>query len=146
MANVSVRSFDCDLSGLLRNGLCLLRPKLHIELCDALAWSNMETEQGLMRTSTQSSSSTLPLASTLTCFNVSLAISYDVPLDFSDCKTVDLSTRPGVSVDNELYSWHSIMIAPDGIEICSLELVDKIKHLLARHFRVFLLQFQGFHD
>jgi hypothetical protein len=64
-----------------------------------------ETRQRRQRhTSTQSSSSTFPLASTLTCFKVSLARSYDVPLDCSACNTVDLSTRPGVSVLNPLQS------------------------------------------
>jgi hypothetical protein len=53
-------------------------------------------------TSTQSSSSTFPLASTLTCFSVSRATSYDCPVDWIACRTADLSTLPGVSVRNEL--------------------------------------------
>lgn len=57
----------------------------------------------LRPTSTQSSNSTLPLASTLTCFNVSRATSYDWPVDWIDCRTVDLSTLPGVSVCKELW-------------------------------------------
>jgi hypothetical protein len=49
-------------------------------------------------TSTQSSSSTLPLASTETCLRVSRTRSYDSPRLWRACNTVALSTRPGSSV------------------------------------------------
>lgn len=99
MTDVHIGPMDCVFAGFGRKNRCRgLRPQLDVQLSrKSLALINCGLS-GELHTSTQSSSSTLPLASTLTCFKVSRARSYDSPFACKTCRTSALSIRPGESV------------------------------------------------
>lgn len=98
MTDIRSRSLHCDLAGPRREGSLRLSSHFNIKLRNQRSVSSHQYGGHATPTSTQSSSSTLPLASTLTCFKVSRARSYDSPCCSRACNTLALSTRPGVSV------------------------------------------------
>ena len=101
MADIGVGPLHSHLARFRRDSGLVLRAQLDVKLCGMLSLCPPK-DWVLLRTSTQSSNSTFPLASTLTCLRVSRATSYDWPLDWRAWRTADLSTRPGVSVFSEL--------------------------------------------